>query len=55
MEVPPGTDPITERDVRAVVRRLSWGEQRAVWQQLRERDTSAPPPGTAKWAQLRGA
>ena len=35
-EVDPGRDSVTERALRAVVRRADWGEQREAWRSLRE-------------------
>ena len=34
-EVPPGRDPITEHDLRKVVRAPLWADQRAIWATLR--------------------
>lgn len=36
-EVPPGRDPVTEHDLRKVVRAPLWDEQREIWEKLKTR------------------
>jgi hypothetical protein len=40
LEAVDGREPLSERALRAVVRRVAWAEQRAVWARLRARVAS---------------
>jgi hypothetical protein len=49
LSLPPveeGRDPVTERDLRAVVREVEWGRQRALWEGLKRQDVARSRGGS---------